>query len=42
MLEALADPQHDEHEQHVEWIGDSFDFEALDLKQVNRMLSGIR
>ena len=42
MLEALADPKHEEHEQYVEWIGGSFDSEAVDLKKVNRMLRGIR
>ena len=42
MLEAIADPKHKEHEQYVEWIGDSFDPEAFDLKEANRMLRGIR
>jgi len=42
MLEAIADPKHEEHEQYVEWVGDSFDSEAIDLKEVNGMLKGIR
>ncbi len=42
MLEALADPKHEEHEQYVEWIGGSFDSEAFNLNEVNRMLRGIR
>ena len=41
MLEALADPKHEEHEQYAEWSESSFDPEAFDLKQVNRMLRGI-
>ncbi len=42
LLEAIADPKHEEHEQYVEWIGSSLDPEAFDLKEVNRMLRGIR
>jgi len=42
MLEAVADPKHEEHEQYVEWIGGSFDPGAFDLKEVNQMLRGIR
>ena len=42
MLEAIADPKHEEHEQYVEWIGEAFDSEAFDLKKVNQMLKGIR
>jgi len=42
MHEALADPKHEEHEQYVEWIGDSFDPETFNLKEVNQMLKGIR
>jgi len=42
MLEAIADPKHEEHEQFVEWIGESFDSEAFNLKEVNRMLKAIR
>ena len=42
MLKAIADPKHEEHEQYVEWIGDSFDPEVFALKEVNRMLRGIR
>jgi len=42
MLEAIADPKHEEHVQYVEWIGSSFDPEAFNLKEVNQMLRGIR
>lgn len=35
MLEALADPDHEDHEQMVEWIGPRFDAEAFDVSLVN-------
>ncbi len=39
MLEALRDPQHEEHESYLEWLGGSFDPEALDLEELNRRLA---
>jgi hypothetical protein len=36
-LEALADPQHEEHAQWLAWWGE-FDPEAFDVKAVNRKL----
>ncbi len=42
MLEALADPTHEEHDEYLEWLGGAFDPEAWDLKEVNWMLRGIR
>lgn len=42
MLEAIADPRHEEHKQYAEWLGESFDSEAFDLNEVNRMLRGLR
>lgn len=36
-LEALADPQHDEHENMVAWRG-PFDPEASSLKRINASL----
>ena len=38
MLDALADPKHDEHETFVEWIGPDFDAEEFDLKEINEVL----
>lgn len=38
LLEALADPAHDEHEELVEWVGEDFDPEAFDPKAVNAYL----
>ncbi len=41
-LEALADPNHAEHENYWEWIGGEFDPEAFDLEGVNTLLKQIR
>ncbi len=37
-LEALADPEHDEHEAYLEWVGGLFDPEACDLDAINAAL----
>jgi Plasmid pRiA4b ORF-3-like protein len=37
-LEAIADPQHPDHEDRLDWIGDKFDPEAFDLAAVNQQL----
>lgn len=34
-LEAISNPEHDEHEEYLEWIGGSFDPEACDLETIN-------
>ncbi len=41
-LEALADPDHPEHEMYTEWIGGEFDPEAFDLNAVNKELRRLR
>ena len=41
-LEAMADPQHDEHEMYMEWIGGMFDRDAFDLDEVNRALRRVK
>ena len=41
-LQALADPNHPEHEEYLEWIGGSFDPEAFDLDEVNQLLRAMR
>lgn len=35
MLQALADPDNDDHEMYREWVGDDFDPEAFDLNEAN-------
>ena len=39
LLQALHDPDHPEHEDCKEWIGDDFDPAAYDIKAVNELLS---
>ncbi len=37
-LEAIADPEHAQHEELLEWIGGEFDAEAFDPAEINAML----
>ncbi|HEX2171161.1 MAG TPA: plasmid pRiA4b ORF-3 family protein [Dehalococcoidia bacterium] len=37
-LEAIGDPDHEEHERLLEWAGGSFDSDAFDLDEVNTRL----
>ncbi len=37
-LEAIADPDHAEHDEMLEWAGESFDPEKFPLGEVNKML----
>jgi hypothetical protein len=37
-LEAITDPDHEEHESYLEWIGGEFDPQAFDLEEVNQAL----
>jgi hypothetical protein len=39
LLEVLADPDHEEHESMLEWVGGAFDAEHFDLAAVNDALS---
>lgn len=38
LLEALADPEHDDHEMFIEWIDPAFDASKFDLNEVNEVL----
>jgi hypothetical protein len=42
LLEALGDPEHEEHEEYLEWAGEDFDPEAFDLAAVNASLQQLR
>ena len=42
MLEALADPDHEERESYIDWLGHAFDAEFFDLKAVNETLRCIQ
>ena len=37
-LAALNDPEHDMHEEYIEWVGGEFDPEAFDLEEINDAL----
>lgn len=41
-LEAIRDPNHEEHEEMLEWIGGEFDPEEFDLQDINISLKSIR
>jgi hypothetical protein len=41
LLEALADPTHEEHEELTDWIGEDFDPERFDIVAVNARLQRI-
>lgn len=41
-LEAINDPKHPEHDDMLEWIGGTFDLEAFDLEEINRLLRKMR
>ena len=41
-LEALRDPDHEEHDSYLEWAGGEFNPDALDLDEINRELRRIR
>ena len=40
-LATLADPEHPEHAEMLEWIGGSFDADAFDLGEVNQRLGSL-
>jgi Plasmid pRiA4b ORF-3-like protein len=39
LLEAIRDPDHEEHEEMLEWIGEGFDPDAFSVDEVNRRLT---
>lgn len=41
-LEAINDPEHEEHDEYLEWVGGAFDPEAFDLAAVNEKLKQLR
>ncbi|MCZ7554187.1 MAG: hypothetical protein B6D39_00105 [Anaerolineae bacterium UTCFX2] len=40
-LEAIRNPEHDEHEGYLTWVGREFDPEAFDLEEVNTQLRSV-
>jgi len=41
-LEAISDPENDEYESMLQWVGGAFDPEAFDIKKVNRFIKKIK
>lgn len=41
-LEAIQDPDHEEHDEYLEWVGGAFDPDAFDLEEVNQALAALR
>jgi len=39
LLEAIGDPEHGQHEEMRDWLGDDFDPEAFSVDEVNRRLA---
>lgn len=39
MLDAIGDPDSDQHEEMLDWLGDDFDPEAFSVDEVNRWLA---
>jgi Cft2 family RNA processing exonuclease len=42
MLEVLDDPEHPEHEEMLEWLGEEFDPDAFSVEAVNKELRKVR
>jgi len=42
LLCAIKDPDHERHNDLLEWIGEDFDPESFNLSEVNEMLAGKR
>ncbi len=42
MLEILKQPEHEEYEDYIEWLGDEFDPGYFDKDEVNQLLRGMR
>ncbi len=40
MLEILRQPDHDEYESYIEWLGEEFDPEYFDKDEINQLLRG--
>lgn len=38
LVTAIADPQHEQHEERVEWMDGEFDPDAFDIEDVNAAL----
>jgi hypothetical protein len=41
-LEAVNDPEHEEHDEYLEWVGGEFDPEEFDLDEINEGLKNLK
>ena len=41
-LDKIQDPEHEEHEETLEWVGGEFDPEGFDLEEINQELQELR
>lgn len=42
LMMAINDPEHPEHEDMLEWVGEDYDPEAFDLEQMNEQMAWVR
>jgi hypothetical protein len=42
LLEAIRDPEHEEHEELLDWVGGGFDPEAFSVEEVNRRFAPLQ
>ena len=42
LLEIMKDPEHEEYEERMEWLGEGFDPEAFNMERVNRSFELVR
>ena len=42
LLEAISDPEHEEHDELLEWLGGDFDAEVFSIDEVNRRLAPLQ
>jgi len=42
LLDAINDPNHEQHDEMLEWVGDDYDPETFSLDEVNRRLALLR
>lgn len=42
LLEAISNPEHEQHDELLEWLGDNFDPEAFSVDEVNRRLAPLQ
>jgi hypothetical protein len=41
LLEALQDPEHPEHAEKLEWVGEGFDPNQVDVEEINQQLAAL-